>query len=114
MLELAPFAVDTLDDKRAWQDFLVDVEQQVLPYLPGARDGLLSKTHVSRIWRRTQGYVGDVAKLLRTAISAAARDDTWTLHATHLDAVHLSRRATLGEQSLRGARRAGSASPKGS
>ncbi|MCR6649177.1 MAG: TniB family NTP-binding protein [Cellulomonas sp.] len=111
VLELAPFAVDTLDDKRAWQDFLVDVEQQLLPYLPGAKDGLLAKTHVSRIWRRTQGFVGDVATLLRGAVDAATCDDTWTLHPSHLDAVSLSRRATLHEQSLRGARRAGSASP---
>ncbi|NUU19053.1 AAA family ATPase [Cellulomonas humilata] len=110
-LEMVPFAVDTLEEKRAWQEFLVDVEQQLLPYLPAASDGLLAKTHVSRIWRRTQGFVGDVSALLRGAVDAAAIDGTWTLHPSHLDGVGLSRRATLHEQSL-GSRRPGSIAPK--
>lgn len=112
VVELAPFGIDTMDDKRAWQEFLVDVEQLLLPYLPGAKDGLLAKTHVSRIWRRTQGFVGDAATLLRGALAAAARDGTWTVTASQLDSIPLSRRATLQEQALLTARRAVSAAPR--
>lgn len=112
VVELAPFAIDTMDDKRAWQEFLVDVEQLLLPYLPGAKDGLLAKTHVSRIWRRTQGFVGDAATLLRGALATAARDGTWTVTASQLDSIPLSRRATLQEQALLTARCAVSAAPR--
>lgn len=105
VLDLAPFAIDTMDDKRAWQGFLLDVERLLLPYLPGAKDGLLAKTHASRIWRRTQGFVGDVATLLRGAVDAAGDDSAWTVTAAQLDAIELSLRATRQEHNLLGARR---------
>lgn len=96
-VRLQPFTVDTPQEVSAWQGFLRDVEKVLLPYLPAARPGLLAGTHAPRIWRRTQGYLGDTARLITEAAHLAAVDDSWTITTAHLERVSLSKRATSSE-----------------
>ncbi|WP_189668800.1 TniB family NTP-binding protein [Promicromonospora soli] len=102
--ELHTFAADTPSQVAEWQTFLHGAEHMLLPYLPAASPGLLASTHAPRIWRRTQGFIGDTAKLLKRATIQAALDGSWTITAGHLDAQRLSFRATTREQALRGRR----------
>lgn len=103
-VEMAPFAIETIEDKRAWQDFLDGVEDVLLPYLPAASPGLLTRTHASRIWRRTQGFAGDIAELLIHAAVQAAVDDSWIIRTEHLADAFLSDRARDAEATLGRAR----------
>jgi hypothetical protein len=96
---LAPYEITTLPGKQAWQGFLKNAEQILLPYLPGAEPGVFAREHAGFIWRRTQGYVGDTATLLTEALLAALRADT-TISREHLAAVTLTERAHHAEADL--------------
>jgi len=73
---LAPYEITTLPGKQAWQGFLKNAEQILLPYLPGAEPGVFAREHAGFIWRRTQGYVGDTATLLTERAHHAEADLT--------------------------------------
>lgn len=90
---IGPMGIDTARERSQWQHFLYGIEQRILPYLPRAQPGLLAGQHAPRIWRRTQGYVGDVAELVRRAARAAAEDDRWTITVDHLENADLKERA---------------------
>ncbi|NDO90136.1 TniB family NTP-binding protein [Cellulosimicrobium composti] len=104
VVELNTFAVDTPAQVADWQAFLHGAERLLLPYLPAAAPGLLAGKHAPRIWRRTQGFISDTAKLLKRAANRAAVDGSWTISAAHLDAPRLSARATLAETHFQGLR----------
>jgi len=94
-VNLHPQTIDTPQDAASWQNVLEGIETTVLPYLPAARPGLLAGQHAPRIWRRTQGYLGDVARLVTEAAHLAAIEDAWTIRVAHLEQVQLSRRAMV-------------------
>jgi len=96
---LAPYEITTLPGKQAWQGFLKNAEQILLPYLPGAEPGVFAREHAGFIWRRTQGYVGDTATLLTEALLAALRAEG-TLTREHLAAITLTERAHHAEADL--------------
>lgn len=89
---LRPYAVDTTDERRQWQHFLKACERVLFPYLPGCEPGLFASKHAAYLWLRTQGYVGDTARLLVDAVHAAITDNA-PLTRDHLDAVRVSQRA---------------------
>lgn len=100
-ITLRPYGFTTDDDKRDWQRFLKNAEAVLLPYFDCAPAGLFSRQHAGHIWRRTQGYVGDTALLLTTALLDAFDDGSDTITTDHLDDVILSARAAAGEADLR-------------
>jgi hypothetical protein len=105
VFRLVPFGIGTAEQRAEWQRFLCQAEDAVLPYLPNARDGILSRTHAAYIWRRTQGFMRDVTELIREATLQAATDGTGVITREHLDAVALSVRAQSAEAELISGRR---------
>lgn len=102
---LAPCgAVD--DEARAgWQAQLGAAESAVLPHLPAAAPGLLTRHRAAELWARTQGYPADLRTLLAGAVGAAIIDASGTLTVAHLARVPLSARATKAHAALRKAAR---------
>lgn len=94
IVRLHPFSVDTEAASRAWQAFLFSIEQVLAPYLPAADQYFLAGRFAPYIWRRTQGFVGDTARLVTEAAHLAAVDGAWRIEKRHLDKVALSARAT--------------------
>lgn len=103
-VNLRPHVIDTPQEVASWQKILEDVERIVLPHLPAGRPGLLAGQHAPRIWRRTQGYLGDLARLITEAAHLAALDDSWTIKVAHLEQVQLSKRATTSAPAVQGSR----------
>lgn len=85
------------EHRAEWQEFLYGAEKILLPYLPAAEPGLLPGSLAPDIWRRTQGYVGDTADLLRQVTQMAAEDGSWTIRKAHVAAALLSERAKADE-----------------
>lgn len=97
---LSPQSLDSEEQMPEWQGLLSEFERVLLPHLPAAEAGLLSSTHALHIWRRTQGFFGDMSDLLSGAAILAGQDDAWTIRSTHLEQVTLSDRAELKEAEL--------------
>lgn len=110
-LELPIYAIDSAEQKRDWQRLLHDAEKQLRPFLPLADKGVLVH-RAGLIWRRTQGYLGDLGNLLRQATAHAIDNEAWNITLDVLEKVPLSARAEAQETSLlsRGRRTAGRAS----
>ncbi|MFI2294954.1 TniB family NTP-binding protein [Isoptericola sp. NPDC019571] len=100
-ISLKPCPIDTPAEITRWQNTLAGIEDLVLPYLPAAQRGILAGHHAPRIWRLTQGYLGDVARLIAEAAHLAAHEDTWTLRITDLERAQLSKRAQIAAPRLR-------------
>ncbi len=100
-IRLGPCSIDTPTGVAAWQETLASIENLVLPYLPAARPGILAGHHAPRLWRLTQGYLGDLARLIAEAAYIAAREDTWTIRIADLERPQLSRRAQHATPRLR-------------
>ena len=49
------------------------------------------------VWQRTQGFVGEVAKLVAGSVLDAVRDRRSVITRDHLDAVKLSERSIDGQ-----------------
>lgn len=88
------------EENRIWQTFLAETEEQLLPYLPAGKPGMLYRDVAGIIWRRTQGYMADLTTLINEATWRAARDGTWKIDPAHLTNVKLSVRATREEVRL--------------
>jgi hypothetical protein len=99
LLELPRYPIDTPAEKDTWRLLLDNAEKQLLPYLPHAKRGFLV-TRAGLIWRRTQGYLGDLGDLLRQAAHQAITSETWDLDPAQLGGVALSARAHRDEASL--------------
>lgn len=96
LLEVPTFPVDTVEDKVAWQRLLKHAEAQLAPYLPRSSAGFLVSLS-GLIWRRTQGFLGDLGNLLRQAAYQAISSETWAIDADLLESIPLSERATQAE-----------------
>lgn len=95
-LTIGPLPIDTIEQRSAWQRLLTEAETRQLPYLPAAPPGLFSRIHAQHVWRLTQGFVGEVAKLLTSAILSAFEDHRSEITRDHLTAVPLSDRSIDG------------------
>ena len=99
LLTLTPYLINTAGEKAEWQRLLKTAEAELLPLLPGSSAGVFAR-HAGLIWRRTQGYVGDTARLLAAATHEAGLDGTFALTPDHLRAPMLSSRAHAAELRL--------------
>lgn len=104
LLELPTYPIDSPEQKQRWQHLLDDAEEQLRPFLPLAEKGFLVQ-RAGLIWRRTQGYLGDLGNLLRQATVHAIDDETWAITPGMLEKVPLSARAEAQEASLLSRRR---------
>lgn len=93
LVTLAPYAIETTDQRRTWQRFLKAAEAPALRYLPGADPGLFSRVLPEPTWQRTQGYVGDTTTLIARAVLAAVDDGRNEITRAHLDTISLSERS---------------------
>lgn len=100
-LHMQPHAIDTVAARSRFQAMLRVVESSFMCHLDTAAAGTLTNELAGPIWIRTQGYLGDVHRLITTAILGAfdAGEDTLTLE--RLQAVPLSARASAAEAALR-------------
>lgn len=98
--DLTPPEIASVEGRRRWQAFLCGCEEILLPYLPGAQEGVLSRQHAGFIWHRTQGFIGDTSALLIGAVIEALRCGRRTITHQDLAAVPLSARAHDQQASL--------------
>lgn len=87
------FHISTIENKAAWQDLLASVSDRPLEHLPDAAPDLFVTTLAQHIWRRTQGFVGEVAKLVAGSVLDAVHDRRSVITHDDLDAVKLSERS---------------------
>ncbi len=100
LFQFQPFSIASTQHQAQWQDVLRNAEQVVLPYLGKAKPGILTSCHAGMLWRRTQGYLGDLAQLVADATVAALMDRSLTLTRDHLAHVNLSARAQSSEADI--------------
>jgi Bacterial TniB protein len=77
------------------------LEVALLPHLPAAKPGILYETFLGELAYRTQGYIGDLQKLVHQAALAGMRDGSCTIHRRHIDAVILNDRAQAAAGELK-------------
>lgn len=106
---LMPYSLASPDEKAQWQRLLGDAEDQLRHYLPDLPRDLLPTQLAGPIYKRTQGFIGDVSTLLAGATFNALQGGRSRLEATDISHVRLSQRARDGEQQLHGAREQNSA-----
>jgi hypothetical protein len=102
-LRLGPLNIDTLEERAAWQELLRAAEERPLAYLPGAAPGMFVNRLAQHVWRRTQGYVGEVAKLVAGSVMDAFRTGRNVITSDDLDAIVLSERSIDGQLDARAA-----------
>jgi len=91
------FEISTIEKKAAWQDLLATATDRPLQHLPGAAPDLFITQLAQHIWRRTQGFVGEVAKLVAGSVLDAVHDRRSVITHDDLDAVKLSERSVDGQ-----------------
>lgn len=91
------FQISTIEHKAAWQDLLATAGDQPLLHLPDAAPDLFVTKLTQHIWRRTQGFVGEVAKLVAGSVLDAVHDRRSVITHDDLDAVKLSERSVDGQ-----------------
>lgn len=99
---LAPYTLTTPEDMGQWQQLLAEAEDRLRPYLPDLPQDCLPKELAGQIYKRTQGFVGDVSTLLAGATFHALRDGRTRLEPHDISEVQLSQRAIDGERLLQG------------
>lgn len=87
------YGKDNIDEMRRWQAAVLQLEKKVLPYLPAGKPGMLFTQLAGELLYRTDGYLGDLTKLVAAATLAAIDDGTNRILLRHLNAVTLSERA---------------------
>ncbi|MFZ3393948.1 TniB family NTP-binding protein [Rhodococcus sp. 7Tela_A2] len=100
LITLPMYGADTSADQERWQRLLLDVEDKLLPHLPAGKPGMLESELAGPLWKRTQGYIGDLARLVIEASIHANADGTHAIKPRHLAAVQLSARAHAAEEAL--------------
>jgi TniB protein len=108
-VSVGPYGADTVPEQTEWQRVVRDLEQLILPHLPAGKPGMLYLNLAGELWFRTQGYLGDLMKMIRKATLAASADDTHRITARHLNAITLSKRAETGRVNEAAHRRSASA-----
>lgn len=97
---LEPYAVDTMEERRRWQTLLAHEEEALAPHLPELTAGVLHSDLAGHLWKRSQGYLGDLSLLLTEATRAALVDGSGQLTTDHLDEVRLRARANSAKSRL--------------
>lgn len=101
---LTPYTVANPDEVAQWQRLLGNAEPLLRTYLPDLPCDSLPTLLAGTIYKRTQGFVGDVSALLAGAVFHALRDGRSQLESGDLADVRLSQRANDGERHLQAAR----------
>ena len=91
------FQISTVEKKAAWQDLLATAATRPLQHLPDAAPDLFVTKLAQHVWRRTQGFVGEVAKLVAGSVLDAVHDRRSVITHDDLDAVKLSERSVDGQ-----------------
>ncbi|MCV7719389.1 TniB family NTP-binding protein [Micrococcus luteus] len=99
-LQLRPHAIFPVSERARFQAMLRGVEERFMCHLDTATAGTLTNELAGEIWRRTQGYLGDVHRLITTVILEAFDAGEDTITRERLRTVPLSARATAAEASL--------------
>ncbi len=97
VLSLEAFKIATVKEKAAWQDLLSTAAERPLQHLPDASPDLFITQLAQHIWRRTQGFVGEVAKLIAGSVLDAVHDRRSVITHDDLDAIKLSERSIDGQ-----------------
>lgn len=84
-------------EQETWQRIVRSIEVRILPHLPRGKPGMLYTELAGELWLRTQGYLGDLADLVRKATLAAREDGTHRIIRRHLD-IKLNERADAAYQ----------------
>jgi hypothetical protein len=92
------YEVESAAEQITWQRIVMNLEDQVLPYLPAGKPGMLSIDLAGELWLRTQGYLGELRELICESTILATEDRSHRIRRKHLDAVDLSVRAELGQK----------------
>jgi hypothetical protein len=92
------YEAESAEEQSTWQRIVMDLEDQVLPYLPAGKPGMLSIDLAGELWFRTQGYLGELRELVCESTILATEDRSHRIQRKHLDAVDLSVRAELGQK----------------
>lgn len=96
-MTIGAFEITTVEQRADWQQLLEMAEERPLRHLPEAAPGLFVTGLAQHMWRRTQGYVGEVAKLVAGSVLDAVRDRRSVISRDDLDAVKLSDRSVDGQ-----------------
>ena len=96
-MTVGAFEITTVETKAAWQDLLATAAERPLQHVPEAAPDLFVTKLAQHIWRRTQGYVGEVAKLVAGSVLDAVHDRRSVITHDDLDAVKLSERSVDGQ-----------------
>ena len=91
------FKISSIENKAAWQDLLATASDRPLQHLPDAAPDLFVTKLAQHIWRRTQGFVGEVAKLVTGSVLDAVHDRRSSITHDDLDAIKLSERSIDGQ-----------------
>ncbi len=105
MKPLAPYQAHTIDERRAWQGVVRQLEERVLPHLPAGEPGMLFLELAGELWLRTQGFLGDLKTLVGEAVVAASEDGTHRILREHLNRIELCARAEGTRRELAQSRR---------
>lgn len=108
LLDAPVFPIETEEQKHTWVALLRHAEGLLAPYLPRAAPGFLV-TKAPLLWRRTQGYLGDLGELLRQASWDAVASERWAITPDDIATTILSERAHGEEARIaaKGRRKAG-------
>lgn len=104
MLHLLAYEVDSEDEKREWQQVVREIEDRLLPHLPAGEPGMLFARLAGDLWLRSQGYLGDLKKLVVDATVAATLDRRHVIKRNHLDDPITSVRAQRRFREIRSGR----------
>ncbi len=96
-MTVGAFEITTVETKAAWQALLATAADRPLKHVPEAAPDLFVTKLAQHIWRRTQGFVGEVAKLVAGSVLDAVHDRRSVITHDHLDAVKLSERSVDGQ-----------------
>jgi|GEM_PF-401246 len=100
-LQLQPHAISQVGDRARFQAMLRGIEETFMSHLDTASSGTLTNELAGEIWYRTQGYLGDIHRLITTVILEAFDAGEDVITRERLRAVPLSARAAAAEASLR-------------
>ncbi|MBB4736205.1 GTPase SAR1 family protein [Micrococcus cohnii] len=100
-LQLQPHAIFPVSERARFQAMLRGVEEKFMCHLDTATTGTLTNELAGEIWQRTQGYLGDIHRLITTVILETFDAGEDVITRERLRAVPLSARATAAEASLR-------------
>lgn len=88
-MTVGAFEISTVEHKAAWQDLLATAADRPMQHVPDAAPDLFVTTLAQHIWRRTQGFVGEVAKLVAGSVLDAVHDRRSIITHDDLQVLHV-------------------------